>query len=567
MRRSPRRTARVRLPDSVSPGMSRRLLTTSSAVARSPTGTARRRRQRGERARSARRWSRPWRPARRRRTRTARRSRSSRRGGSRPCRTSPPRRPPPRPRAARGRRRRRAPSPATPATANDSIAARFTAPGGCRPHPTRRTGPTREPGVVGAAHAVAVVVGEVGADLQGQRHDHRRRRPATRSPSGHAAPRTPCRPAPAPPRPAACGAGRPATHERQPVGGDGAGAAAMAAPSLTRRVRTLPAMARLVVLDADGPGVRRPAPSGPGPRATPCCPLDPRLPGPARDAVLAAARRRRPRGARRRARRRHQRHHRRAEGAWCSPTTRSAASALATSARLGVDPATDRWLACLPLAHVGGLSVVTRALLHRHPAHRPRRASTPPRSWPPRAGGCTLTSLVPTALARIDPRRFRAILARRPGAAAPTAPPTSIATYGLTETGSGVVYDGAAARRRRAAHRRRRRDPRPRADAAARLPRRHRPQGRRRLAPHRRPRRARPTACLARARPPRRPDHHRRRERVARRRRASAAPRTRRWPRSPSSAGPTPSGASASSPSSCPPTAPTRPRSTRSATT
>ena len=40
-----------------------------------------------------------------------------------------------------------------------------------------------------------------------------------------------------------------------------------------------------------------------------------------------------------------------------------AASALATSARLGVDPARDRWLACLPLAHVGGLGVVTRALL------------------------------------------------------------------------------------------------------------------------------------------------------------------------------------------------------------
>ncbi|MEZ5216716.1 MAG: AMP-binding protein [Ilumatobacteraceae bacterium] len=35
-----------------------------------------------------------------------------------------------------------------------------------------------------------------------------------------------------------------------------------------------------------------------------------------------------------------------------------AASARATSARLGVTPA-DKWLACLPLSHVGGLSVVT----------------------------------------------------------------------------------------------------------------------------------------------------------------------------------------------------------------
>ncbi len=40
-----------------------------------------------------------------------------------------------------------------------------------------------------------------------------------------------------------------------------------------------------------------------------------------------------------------------------------AASARATSARLGVDPARHRWLACLPLSHIGGLSVVTRSLL------------------------------------------------------------------------------------------------------------------------------------------------------------------------------------------------------------
>ena len=38
-----------------------------------------------------------------------------------------------------------------------------------------------------------------------------------------------------------------------------------------------------------------------------------------------------------------------------------AASAAATNSRLGVTAA-DHWLACLPLSHVGGLSVVTRAL-------------------------------------------------------------------------------------------------------------------------------------------------------------------------------------------------------------
>ena len=40
-----------------------------------------------------------------------------------------------------------------------------------------------------------------------------------------------------------------------------------------------------------------------------------------------------------------------------------AANAMATSSFLEVDPGTDRWLACLPLAHVGGLAVVVRALL------------------------------------------------------------------------------------------------------------------------------------------------------------------------------------------------------------
>lgn len=109
------------------------------------------------------------------------------------------------------------------------------------------------------------------------------------------------------------------------------------------------------------------------------------------------------------------------------------ASARATSARLGVDPATDVWLACLPLAHVGGLGVVTRALLTGTPLLvRPAfEAGT----------GATLVSLVPTQLRRIDPRPFRRIVL---GGAAPPEelPPNVVATYGMTETGSGVVYEG-----------------------------------------------------------------------------------------------------------------------------
>jgi O-succinylbenzoic acid--CoA ligase len=114
-----------------------------------------------------------------------------------------------------------------------------------------------------------------------------------------------------------------------------------------------------------------------------------------------------------------------------------AASARATSARLGVDPSTDRWLACLPLAHVGGLAVVARALV----TATPLTVLPGPDPEAVAAAGATLVSLVPTALARLDPSWFRVIVL---GGATPppVVPPNAVTTYGLTETGSGVVYDG-----------------------------------------------------------------------------------------------------------------------------
>lgn len=116
------------------------------------------------------------------------------------------------------------------------------------------------------------------------------------------------------------------------------------------------------------------------------------------------------------------------------------ASAEATSAWLGVDPASDRWLACLPLAHVGGLSVVTRALhtgtpLTVLPAPDPVAVEAAAQ-----AGGATLVSLVATALARLDASAYRAVVLG--GAAPPTQLPANAhTTWGMTETGSGVVYD------------------------------------------------------------------------------------------------------------------------------
>ena len=126
-----------------------------------------------------------------------------------------------------------------------------------------------------------------------------------------------------------------------------------------------------------------------------------------------------------------------------------AASAQASSAALEVDPALDEWLACLPLAHAGGLGVVTRALLTGTPltvlpgfdaaaVERVARASD----------RRVLVSLVATALRRVDPRLFRVILL---GGDAPPAwpdgrPEPVVVTYGLTETGGGCVYDGVAFR-------------------------------------------------------------------------------------------------------------------------
>jgi o-succinylbenzoate---CoA ligase len=117
-----------------------------------------------------------------------------------------------------------------------------------------------------------------------------------------------------------------------------------------------------------------------------------------------------------------------------------AASARATSKRIGVQ-ADDHWLSCLPLSHVGGLSVITRALtlgtgLTVQPGFNLAAvvdAAT--------TGGATLVSLVPTALQRIDPALFRMIVL---GGSRPPAdrPANVVATYGMTETGSGVVYDG-----------------------------------------------------------------------------------------------------------------------------
>jgi len=97
------------------------------------------------------------------------------------------------------------------------------------------------------------------------------------------------------------------------------------------------------------------------------------------------------------------------------------------------------WLACLPACHIGGLAVILRAVL-----------SDATLWWGDGddleagvAHGATHVSVVRAQLARRDVSGYRTVLLG--GARPPTAVPENvIATWGMTETGSGVVYDGVA---------------------------------------------------------------------------------------------------------------------------
>lgn len=117
------------------------------------------------------------------------------------------------------------------------------------------------------------------------------------------------------------------------------------------------------------------------------------------------------------------------------------ASARAVNEALEVDGATDGWLCCLPLSHVAGLAVITRALaagsrLEVLPHFDPRVVEAAARER-----GATIATLVPTAMARTDVSGFRRVVV---GGAAPPAvlPPNASVSYGMTETGSAVVMDG-----------------------------------------------------------------------------------------------------------------------------
>ena len=123
-------------------------------------------------------------------------------------------------------------------------------------------------------------------------------------------------------------------------------------------------------------------------------------------------------------------------------------SAIGAGVRIGVAP-TDRWLCCMPLHHIGGLSIVLRCALYRIPIvlepFDPAAVASALEHH-----GVTLVSLVPTMLSRLldaeaPLARLRcavigggpapeALVERALDAGAPIAP-----TYGLTEAASQVA--------------------------------------------------------------------------------------------------------------------------------
>jgi O-succinylbenzoic acid--CoA ligase len=114
------------------------------------------------------------------------------------------------------------------------------------------------------------------------------------------------------------------------------------------------------------------------------------------------------------------------------------ASAVLTQATLRGDAA-PVWFPCLPANHIGGLAVLLRAILDDAALlwGDPEELADAPRR------GATHVALVRTQLARFDTSGYRRVLL---GGARPphNLPDNVVTTWGMTETGSGIVYDGRA---------------------------------------------------------------------------------------------------------------------------
>jgi O-succinylbenzoic acid--CoA ligase len=106
------------------------------------------------------------------------------------------------------------------------------------------------------------------------------------------------------------------------------------------------------------------------------------------------------------------------------------------------DTSQMHWLACLPPSHVGGFGVISRALIWNCQLTTLAQFDAGQVDSLARQG-VTHTSLVATALGRINSELFERILL---GGAKPqpNLPPNVTTTYGLTETMGGVAYNRTA---------------------------------------------------------------------------------------------------------------------------
>ena len=127
------------------------------------------------------------------------------------------------------------------------------------------------------------------------------------------------------------------------------------------------------------------------------------------------------------------------------------ASASASALNLGLDPS-DRWLACLPLNHVGGLSIPIRSAIYGTAVELHARFQPEAVNRAVRSGDVTLLSVVPTMLRRMlnaDDRPFDGSLRAVLVGGGPVPPALLeratarglpvVQTYGLTEACSQVT--------------------------------------------------------------------------------------------------------------------------------
>ena len=120
------------------------------------------------------------------------------------------------------------------------------------------------------------------------------------------------------------------------------------------------------------------------------------------------------------------------------------ASAKSSLAYLATTEGNGLWINALPINHVGGFTTITKSFFAKHELVTlssfdyatyetiARQSDTP-----------VYTSLVKANLSKLDLSLFTKILL---GAGTPPSkrPQNAVVTYGLTETGSGCVYDGLA---------------------------------------------------------------------------------------------------------------------------